>query len=123
MTFRGKAILVVHDLAIYLHPEWFPEKQWFSTKILVPLSLRKASLIVTVSLNTKNDLLKLFNLNEEKIRALEQELIDTHSAYRKADYALRKGFNFQIESLKKELIKLNEEVKKNDKPNGNSKGL
>ena len=44
--------------------------------------------------------------NEIKIQALEKELIETHSAYRKADFALRKGFNFQIDSIKNTLIKL-----------------
>ena len=75
LTFRGKSILVIHDLAIYLHSEWFPEKQWFSTKILVPLSLRKAKLIVTVSLNTKNDLLTLFKLDEEKVRVIHPGIV------------------------------------------------
>lgn len=70
LTYRRKSILVIHDLAIYLHPEWFPDRQWFSTKILVPISLKKAKTIVTVSQNTKEDLLKLFNINEEKIRVI-----------------------------------------------------
>ena len=70
LSYRRKSILVVHDLAIYLHPEWFPENQWFSTKILVPLSLRKAKTVVTVSHNTKKDLLEIFKINEEKVRVI-----------------------------------------------------
>ncbi len=65
-----KSILVVHDLAIYLHPEWFPERQWFSTKILVPLSLKKAKTVVAISHNTKDDLISLFKVDPEKIRVI-----------------------------------------------------
>lgn len=54
-----KTILVIHDLAIFLNPEWFP-RQWFSTKILVPFSLVKSEKVVCISKNTQKDLLKLF---------------------------------------------------------------
>ena len=27
LFYRGKSILVIHDLSIYLHPEWFPDRQ------------------------------------------------------------------------------------------------
>jgi len=70
LFYRKKSILIIHDLAIYLHPEWFPERQWFSTKILVPLSLRKARTIVAISQNTRDDLISLFKINPEKIRVI-----------------------------------------------------
>lgn len=75
LTYRRKSILIVHDLAIYLHPEWFPDRQWFSTKILVPLSLKKAQTIVAVSHNTKQDLLKLFDVPQEKIRVIQPGVV------------------------------------------------
>ncbi len=45
-------VLVVHDLLIFDHPEWFPP-QWFSRVILSPLSLRRARRLVAVSEETK----------------------------------------------------------------------
>lgn len=68
--YRRRSILVVHDLAIYLEPKWFPEKQWFSVKILVPWSIRKASLVVAISESTKADLLKIFKVPEQKIKVI-----------------------------------------------------
>jgi glycosyltransferase involved in cell wall biosynthesis len=62
----GRSILVIHDLVIYNHPEWFPNKQWFSKMLLVPSSVMKATTIVTVSQSTKNDLLDLFKFKPEK---------------------------------------------------------
>lgn len=70
LFYRKKSILILHDLAIYLHQEWFPDRQWFSTKILVPLSLRKAKIIVTVSQSTRDDVLGLFKVNPDKIRVI-----------------------------------------------------
>ena len=65
-----KSLLIVHDLAIYLHPEWFPERQWLSTKIVVPRSIKKATKIVTVSKNTKDDVVGIFNTKSEKVHAV-----------------------------------------------------
>ncbi|MBI5254376.1 glycosyltransferase family 4 protein [Candidatus Falkowbacteria bacterium] len=65
-----RSMVVIHDLAIYLHPEWFP-RQFFATKILVPFSLIKAQKIVAVSNNTKNDILKIFpNVADDKVEVV-----------------------------------------------------
>lgn len=66
LFYVGKSLLVIHDLAIYNHPEWFPNKQWFSKIILVPGSVAKATTIVTVSQATKNELLDLFKFKKNK---------------------------------------------------------
>ena len=70
LFYRGHSTLIIHDLAIYLHPEWFPERQWFSVKFLVPYSLKKAKSIVAISHNTKSDLIKLFKVKQEKVRVI-----------------------------------------------------
>ncbi|MBU1132508.1 glycosyltransferase family 4 protein [Patescibacteria group bacterium] len=70
LFYGGRSILIVHDLAIYKYPEWFPERQWLSTKVLVPKSLKKAEKIIAISQSTKNDLMKLFEVPEEKITVI-----------------------------------------------------
>src|SRR5438105_6912002 len=50
------AVLTVHDLAIYRHPEWFPGRQWLSVRVVVPRSLRRAGALVAVSTSTAGDL-------------------------------------------------------------------
>lgn len=69
LGWRGRAVITVHDLAIYDHPEWFPGgfSRWFSTKLVVPRSFRRAEKIITVSEATKKDLIRLFNVSAEKI--------------------------------------------------------
>ncbi|MFH0780052.1 MAG: glycosyltransferase family 1 protein [Parcubacteria group bacterium] len=75
LFYGKKSILVVHDLAIYLHPEWFPEKQWFSTHFVVPRSVKKASAIVAISESTKSDLVKLFKAPAEKVRVIYSGIV------------------------------------------------
>ena len=70
LFYRKRSFVIVHDMAIYLHPEWFPEKQWFSTKVVLPRSFERAEKIITVSRNTKLDLLRLFKLPESKIEVI-----------------------------------------------------
>lgn len=65
--YRGKYILTVHDLAIYKHPEWFPDGQWFSTQISFPSTVRHARHIIVPSAATKQDLIELFHVKESKI--------------------------------------------------------
>ena len=73
--YNKPSVITVHDLAIYYHPEWFPRKifkQAFATKFLVPGSLKKAKKIIAVSENTKKDIIKLFDINEEKIVVIHE---------------------------------------------------
>jgi glycosyltransferase involved in cell wall biosynthesis len=70
LGFIGRAVVVVHDLAIYDHPEWFPDNgfaRWFSTKIVVPFSFSRAEKIIAISEATKKDLIRHFKTKEEKI--------------------------------------------------------
>ena len=93
--YRGQSLLVVHDLAIYFHPEWFPEGQWFAKRILFPGSIRKAAMIVAVSESTKNDLIKLFKVKEQKVRVIYPGVVTKESyAVEEMDRVLRK-FNLE----------------------------
>jgi glycosyltransferase involved in cell wall biosynthesis len=69
LIYPKKSIVTVHDLAIYKNPSWFPS-QIFSTKLLVPQSLRKADRIIAVSESTKKDLKDIFNVPNKKIRVV-----------------------------------------------------
>ncbi len=74
LAYHGKSIVTVHDLAIYKNPKWFPEKfllgQSFSTKTLVPKSLRKATKIIAVSKNTKKDIAEIFKIDPKKVEVI-----------------------------------------------------
>ena len=67
-----KSVITIHDLAIYKNPEWFPDHQFFPKRILIPWSIAKAKKIIAVSQNTKDDLIKLFNINKDKIVVIHE---------------------------------------------------
>jgi glycosyltransferase involved in cell wall biosynthesis len=89
LTYRGKTVVTLHDLAIYKNPDWFPAQQ-VSTRILVPQSLRKASRVIAVSEATKRDAIRQFGLNRDKIDVVYEaadtnllKLRDSHTDIRK----------------------------------------
>jgi len=69
---RLPAVLTVHDLAIYRHPEWFPGRQWLSVKVVVPRSLRAARAVVAVSASTARDLGELFGVGADRVTVVPE---------------------------------------------------
>ncbi|MFA6131830.1 MAG: glycosyltransferase family 1 protein [Patescibacteria group bacterium] len=87
LGWKGKAVITVHDLAIYDHPEWFPGgfSHWFSTKLVVPRSLRCAEKIVSVSEATKKDLIRLFKISGDKVAVVYPAVTVTDVPSKRAD--------------------------------------
>lgn len=71
LGYPKKTVITLHDLAIYHHPEWFPT-QIFSTRLLVPQSLKRAEHIIAVSEASKNDARELFSLPSKKITVIPE---------------------------------------------------
>ncbi len=72
LFYSGRMVWTVHDLAIYDHSEWFPGglRQWFSTRFTVPRSIQRAERLIAPSESTKRDILRIFNVPEEKIKII-----------------------------------------------------
>ncbi|MFH1315355.1 MAG: glycosyltransferase family 1 protein [Candidatus Uhrbacteria bacterium] len=71
--YKGKSVITVHDLAIFRHPEWFPETKigrHYSTKFRVPSSLRHANAIITPSFATANDVKLFFKFAFSKVEVI-----------------------------------------------------
>jgi len=72
-TYGGRSVITVHDLAIYKHPEWFPDgriSKSVSTKMLVPKSVEAVDKIIAPSESTKKDVIELFSAPTEKIEVI-----------------------------------------------------
>lgn len=89
LGYNGKSVVTLHDLAIYIHPDWFPanfmSRQIFSTKVLVPKSLRKADRIIAVSDNTKQDIMKRFKIAAKKISVVYEGVMTEKESANKED--------------------------------------
>ncbi len=87
LAWRGKSVITVHDLAIYEHPEWFEDRQDFSTRILVPKSLERADAIIAVSAATEKKLHEIFPFTESVTHVVHEgvDLNDAYSALEQMD--------------------------------------
>ncbi len=66
----GRSVLTVHDLSFEREPELMPRKDRWVFKTAVPRSARRADRVIAVSERTKEDLIELYRLPEDKIRVI-----------------------------------------------------
>lgn len=72
LTYGGKCIVTVHDCFIYDHPEWFPSGQTFSTRIVVPRSVKRAHHVIAVSEATKKEVVDRFRIPEARLAVIPE---------------------------------------------------
>jgi glycosyltransferase involved in cell wall biosynthesis len=70
LRFGLPGVLTIHDLAIYDHPEWFPEGQWFATRVVVPQSVRRAHAIICPSEATRQAVVRIFQVEPQRCRVI-----------------------------------------------------
>lgn len=72
MFYRGKMIVTIHDLTHLVYPEFLPLKPIVHLyfKFIFWFACKRADKIMTVSENTKRDLLRFFKVDEKKIRII-----------------------------------------------------
>ena len=64
------AVITVHDLAIYRNPRWFPGRQPLSTRLVVPRSVLRADVVISVSENTARDIVEIFGIDRARIQVV-----------------------------------------------------
>lgn len=67
MAFRGPTIVTVHDLSFLRLPQQFPPVKARYLKAAVALSVRKAAHVIAVSQHTRQDLVELLRVPEDRI--------------------------------------------------------
>jgi glycosyltransferase involved in cell wall biosynthesis len=63
-------VATVHDTAIFDHPEWFPSGQSFSTRTVVPRTMRRARRLLAVTETVKHNVMNRFGVPDEKISVI-----------------------------------------------------
>lgn len=62
------SIVTIHDLTVFVSPYTKPAfKTWLAEKLLLGLAVKRAKAIISVSQSTKDDLIRLFHVPEDKI--------------------------------------------------------
>lgn len=68
VIYSGKMVVNVHDLIHIVYPEYLSSKPaYFYAKFMIAAACRKAKKIITISENTKNDIIKYFHIEPSKI--------------------------------------------------------
>ncbi|WAM33835.1 glycosyltransferase family 4 protein [Caldicellulosiruptor morganii] len=70
-----KKVLTVHDLVCYKYPQTMEKLNYFINRIFIPYSIKSADSIVAVSNSTKEDILRYFNIEPEKICVIYNPVI------------------------------------------------
>lgn len=65
-----KRIVTVHDLALLINSKWGSRKNAIMQNVFCRLSCKQADHIIAISNATKNDLMSLLNINENKISVI-----------------------------------------------------
>ena len=73
---RPPAVVTVHDLAVFRHPEAFP--RWTRTygRVVVPHMIRAARRVIAVSDFTRRELVEVLSVPEERIRVVPNAVDD-----------------------------------------------
>jgi glycosyltransferase involved in cell wall biosynthesis len=64
------SLITVHDLAIYRNSRWFPPRQPLSTRLVVPRSVLRADVVISVSENTARDIVEIFGIDRSRIHVI-----------------------------------------------------
>lgn len=79
--YKGDMAVTIHDLTHLVYSEFFGSKiKVLYAKIMMKIAIKKAKIILTVSENTKRDIIKYFKVDESKIKVtylgLKEELTE-----------------------------------------------
>jgi len=110
--FKTKNISVVHDLTHEFYPEFMSLKNQQDLKKLLPASIKKSALLITISGQTKKDLLKIYGYKGEILvtpipLSLDTSKCDDITKVRKK-YAIKNKFVLFVGTLepRKNLVAL-----------------
>lgn len=63
---RAKQIITIHDFIPLYYPE-IAKHQYYYYKFIMPILLKKAYKVICISENTRNDVLKFYNIDSDKL--------------------------------------------------------
>jgi glycosyltransferase involved in cell wall biosynthesis len=101
------SIVTIHDITIYTHSRYHPITMRFYLKPLLAFSLRKSDLIISDSKSTKDEIIKIFKIDPNKIKVIylgvEKRFKKLDSTYVKSElkkkYSIDYNYIFYIGNL------------------------
>jgi len=66
----SKMVVTIHDMIAFLYPEIWPGVSGFRIRQYIRISSKRANMILTVSDSAKNDIMRILNIPEKKIKVI-----------------------------------------------------
>ena len=67
---KVRSVLTVHDLALLINPLWGDKRNAFVINLYMPGGMRRADFLLADSESTKQDMIRLCHIREQKIRTI-----------------------------------------------------
>lgn len=95
-----KIITHIHDVSFLAYPEYISRKDLFFLKLLIPRSLERADKIIAVSEFTKQEIIKYYGTNPEKIEVVYNALGDDFNSLALPSPKVRGGLEDNFEEIR-----------------------
>lgn len=96
-------IVTIHDLSFKINPNWFSKSFYLYYNFLIPKIAQKSKRIVTVSQSSKNDLIEIFNIDQNKIfvipNSISKDFCNSFSADLSEELSLPEKFILAVSSI------------------------
>jgi len=66
----AQGIITVHDVSFMRYPEFFTRREYLKMRALLPISLKRANKIITISEYSKKEIMNFFGVTPEKIKVI-----------------------------------------------------
>jgi len=73
---KTKIVTTLHDVSFRVHKEFIKKIDLFFLNILIPLSIRRADKVIAVSQFTKDEIVKYYAVNPEKVAVVRNSVAD-----------------------------------------------
>jgi glycosyltransferase involved in cell wall biosynthesis len=80
LAYKGKSIVHIHDLCFVVNPQWYSFSFRTVYNLVIPRLARRATKVITVSNNSRNDLLQFCNLDAEQVNMVYWAVDETFLA-------------------------------------------
>ena len=78
LFYSGKSIVHIHDLCFVVNPQWYSYSFRTLYNFIIPRLVRRAAKVITISNNSRNDLLQFCDLPAERVSHIYWAVDDPH---------------------------------------------
>ncbi len=94
-----KTVVAIHDVAYFYYPDEFLKKDLYKLKNWTQYALNKSVKVISVSENTKRDIVKFYHTAESKIKVIHNGFNPSHSQLKSAPKKVKGEYLLYVGTL------------------------